>query len=74
MEAGAKAVADYGITIVAVVALAVVVWWFIRDLRAQRDRAFTLAESAVIAFDRLADQLGVEPASRPQRPRREDAK
>lgn len=70
MEASAKAITDYGITVVAVVALAVVVWWFIRDLRTQRDRALSLAESAVSAFDRLADQLGMEPSVKPARPER----
>lgn len=72
MEAGAKAVTDYGILAVSVVALAVVVWWFIRDLRAQRDRANDLADSAITAFDRLTDQLKVTPTVQPQRNRRDE--
>lgn len=69
VEAGFKALADYGITIVAVVVLALAVGYFIRDLKSQRDRAMDLAESAVSAFDRLVDQLGLEPVVKPGRPR-----
>lgn len=69
VEPAVKAVAEYGITIVAVVVLALAVGYFIRDLKSQRDRAMELAESAVAAFDRLVDQLGLEPVVKPGRPR-----
>lgn len=65
MEAGVKAITDYGITVVAVVALAVLVWWFIRDLKAQRDHADAMADSAIAAFHRLVDQLKVRPDVEP---------
>lgn len=74
MDAGFKALSEYGFSVVALVVLAVVVWWFIRDLRAQRDRANDLADSAINAFDRLVDQLAVTPTVQPQRGRREEHK
>lgn len=70
---GAKALAEYGITIVACVVLALTVAWFLRDLVRQRDEWRSIAESAVSAFDRLIDQLDVQPVVRPeQRRRRQD--
>lgn len=74
MDDALQSIDRYGFTAVALVVLALAVGWFIRDLVKQRDRALDIAESAVNAFDRLCDQLGVEPKVRPARPRRDDPK
>lgn len=76
-----KAVSDFGL---ALVALAVVSFFGYRLLREyidglkadklavakERDDWRSIAESAVGAFDRLVDQLDVEPVVRPARPKR----
>lgn len=67
MDAGLKAVADYGVTVVAIVVLTVAIAWLIRDLQKQRDIQTELARSAMAAFDRLVDQLDIEPVVRPNR-------
>lgn len=71
-SAGLEAIREYGLALVAVVVLTGAVAFFVRDLIKQRDKAMALAESAVTAFDRLVDQLDVQPVIRPRRNAREE--
>jgi hypothetical protein len=56
-----RAVAEYGLALVALIALAVVAYRWVSDqradLRKQRDRSLTLAESAIAATDKLAEAV-----------------
>lgn len=69
MDAAAKSILDYGLAIVATVALAYVVWDAIRDLRKQRDRSQELLDHSLDALDRLADQLQFDVRGHSDRPR-----
>jgi hypothetical protein len=48
-----KAIGDYGVEVVALVVLGALSWWFIRDLKAQRDRALDIGERQIAATDKL---------------------
>jgi hypothetical protein len=54
-NAAFKAIADYGITVVALVAVSALVLWLIRDLRAQRDRALDGWSAQIAATDKLTN-------------------
>jgi len=57
VDATFRAIADYGVAVVALVAVALFAWWVIRtwtaDLRQTRDRALDISERQVIATQEL---------------------
>lgn len=61
LDPALKAIADYGVAIVALVALALFSWWVIRtwtaDLRQARDRALDISERQVIATASLTEAV-----------------
>lgn len=64
MDPAFRAIADQGLAIVGVVALAVALWWVLRDyvgtLKHDRDAWRTVAQGAVEAIDRLTDELAAK--------------
>lgn len=61
MDQAVRSIADYGLAIVAVVAMALALWWLIRSyiesLKHDRDYWRTVASGSVEAIERLADEL-----------------
>lgn len=61
MDAALKAIADYGIAVVAMVVLALFAWWLLRryldDLTKTRDQALEGWRGSTTAIDRLTDEL-----------------
>ena len=64
MDPALRAIADQGLAIVAVVALALALWWLAREyigsLKLDRDSWRSIATGAVAAIDRLSDELAAK--------------